>query len=334
MKIFITGGSGYIGRNIIRALIKREDTVYALARSLKAGEVVERLGAQVVAGDITDTDTLKHGMRGCDAVIHCAGTAALWGDPLEFHRVNVDGTRQVILACQEMRVPRLLFISSGAVIADGKPKIHIDENEPYPSKPNGLYPLTKIMAERLIQAANSDSLQTMILRARLVWGRDDTVWLPGIADLVESGLWVWINHGHHLISTCHVDNMVEGVLLALEKGRAGAVYYLTDGSPVELRNFIENLLKTQNLTAPERSIPGWLAMLLARLSEFIVRRFNLTREPPLTRTGVSLLRHEFTLNDEKARAQLGYEGKMTREEGMIDLARRKRKRVSTQTKKE
>jgi len=325
MKIFITGGSGYVGRNIIRALKKRDDTVYALARSLKAGEVVEKLGAQVVAGDITDGDALRNGMRGCDVVIHCAGKVATWGDPLDFHRVNVDGTRQVIQACQTMGISRLIFLSSGSVIADGKPKIHIDESAPYPRKPMGLYPLTKGLAERLVISANSDSLQTIVLRARLIWGRDDTVWLPGIIEVVQSGRWVWVNRGHHLISTCHVANMVEAVTLALEKGQGGHVYFVTDGSPVEFRNFVENLLMTQDTSAPDRNIPAWLAMWGARLSEFVVRRFSLDRDPPLTRTAVGLISHELTINDQKVRDELGYQGTMTREDGMIDLARRKRK---------
>lgn len=324
MRIFVTGGSGYIGRNVIRALVKRGDTVIALARSIESGDMLEKLGAEVVAGDITDSEALRKGMRDCRAVIHCAGVVALWGDPLDFHRVNVDGTRQVILACRAMKIPRLIFISTTSVIADGKPKIHIDESLAYPRKPIGLYPLTKGIAERLIQSANRESLQTVILRASVVWGRDDTVWLAGIVDAVESGQWIWVNQGHHLVSTCHVDNMVEGILLALENGQGGHIYYLTDGSPVEFRNFVYNTLKTQNLSAPERNIPGWLAMLVARIGEFIVRRFNLEFDPPLTRTGVVSTRHEFTLNDQKARDELGYQGNMTLEDGMADLARRKR----------
>ncbi len=325
MRIFVTGGSGYIGRNVIRALVKRGDTVRALARSLQSGEIIEKLGAEVIAGDITNAVALRKGMRDCDAVIHCAGVMATWGNPLDFHRVNVDGTRQVILACQATGISRLIFISSSAVIADGKPKIHIDESIPYPNKPIGLYPLTKGLAERQVQAANRDSLQTIILRARLVWGRDDTAWLPQLVQQVQAGRWVWVNKGHHLISTCHIDNMVEAILLSLDKGQGGQLYYVTDGAPVEFRNFIVNLLKTQNVTMPERNLPGWLAMWVARLSEFVVRRFNLDIEPPLTRTAVALARHEWTINDQKARDTLMYHGKMTREDGMADLARRKRR---------
>jgi len=325
MKIFITGGSGYLGRNLIRGLIKRGDTVRALARSVSSGEVVEALGADVVAGDLNQKDALRRGMEGCDAVIHSAALVAQWGNPLDFHRVNVAGTQQVIEACQMMAIPRLLHISTEAVLADGKPMIHVDETAPYPRKPIGLYPLTKMLAEKKVIAANSDTLKTIAVRPRLIWGNDDTVFLPALMDIAESGGWVWFNHGHYLTATCHVDNVVEGALLALDKGTGGNAYFLTDGAPVEFRNFITEMFKTQGKTLPDRSIPRRLSGWVANSSEFIVRRFNLDRDPPLTRVTVAVLSQEITLNDQKARDELGYQSKVSREQGMADLARRARR---------
>lgn len=324
MKIFITGGSGYVGRNLIPALIKRGDTVRALARSVVAGEVVEALGAEVIAGDLTNGDALRYGMEGCDAVVHLAAFVAQWGDPLEFHRVNVTGTQRVIEACQLTAVPRLIHISTEAVLAQGKPMIHVDETAPYPRKPMGLYPLTKGLAEKKVIAANSDSLTTVVLRPRFIWGKDDTVLLPNMIDIADRGGWMWFNHGYYLTSTCHVDNVVEGILLALEKGDGGNSYFLTDGTPVEFRNFITEMFKTQGKTLPDRSIPRWLSRWVAIIGEFTVRRFNLDREPPLTRTTVALMSQEITVNDQKARDELGYQGTVSREHGMADLAMRAR----------
>jgi nucleoside-diphosphate-sugar epimerase len=321
MKIFVTGGSGYLGRNLIRALVKRGDTVQALARSVPSGEVVEALGAEVIAGELNNDDALQRGMEDCDAVIHAAAIVAQWGDPLEFHRVNVTGTQQVLEACQTMNIPCLVHISTEAVLADGKPMIHVDETAPYPRKPMGLYPLTKMLAEKKVVTANCDTLKTVVVRPRLIWGNDDTVLLPAMIDIVQKGGWVWFNHGHYLTSTCHVDNAVEGVLLALEKGTGGNVYFLTDGAPVEFRNFITEMLKTQDMTLPDRSIPHWLALWIANIGEFIVRRFDLDKVPPLTRMAVAVLNQEITVNDQKARDELGYQGKMSREQGLADLAK-------------
>ena len=328
MKIFITGGSGYLGRNLIRTLIKRGDTVHALARSVASGEIVEALGAKVIAGDLNHKEALLKGMEGCDAVIHSAALVAQWGNPLDFHLVNVAGTQQVIEACQKMAIPRLIHISTEAVLADGKPMIHIDETLPYPLKPMGLYPLTKMLAEKKVLSANCDTFKTIALRPRLIWGKDDTVFLPALIDIVEGGGWLWFNQGHYLTATCHVDNVVEGTLLALDKGIGGNSYFLTDGAPVEFRNFITQMFKTQGKTLPDRTIPRRLSGWVANTSEFVVRRFNLDRDPPLTRMAVAVLSQEITLNDQKARTDLGYQGKVSREQGMADLAKRARSQKS------
>ena len=322
MKIFITGGSGYLGRNLIRALIKRGDTVRGLARSVPSGEIIESLGAEVIPGDLSDLSALKRGMEDCDTVIHSAAIVGQWGDPDEFHRVNVTGTQNVISACQAMTVPRLIHISTEGVLADGKPMIHVDESKPYPQNPVGLYPLTKGLAEKAVLSANSDSLTTIAIRPRFIWGNDDTVLLPTMIDIVQRGGWMWFNGGHYLTSTCHVDNVVEGVLLALEKGDGGNAYFLSDGNPVEFRSFITQLLKTQGVTLPNRSIPRQLGRWVANISEFVVRRFNLEKEPPITRTAMAMMSHEITVNDQKARDELGYQGTVSREQGLADLARR------------
>lgn len=322
MHVFVTGGSGYIGRNVIRSLIKRGDTVHALARSVQAGELIVSLGGTVFAGDVTDRNALTQGMADCDAVIHCAALVKTWGNPIDFHRVNVTGTQQVLAACHTAKIPRLIYLSTASVLADGKPKIHIDETTPYARKPIGLYPLTQSVAEKMVIGANCPTLQTVVIRLHRVWGKDDTVWLPRLIDRIERGVWFWVNRGHHLTSSCHIDNVVQGILLALEKGDGGEIYALTDGAPIELRNFITNILLTQNITPPDRSIPGWLGMNLARISEFVVRRFNLERNPPLIRMELATVSHEFTINDQKAREELGYRGTVSREQGLADLAQR------------
>ncbi len=325
MNVFVTGGDGYIGRNIIRALVQAGHHVKALSPTIQSGEVVEKLGANIIAGDFSDSKILRNGMRDCAVVIHCIGTETRWGNPLDFHRLNIASTQHLISACQATHRPRLIFISTNEVIADGKPKIYVDESVPRPRKPIGLYSLTKGLAERYVTSANSESLQTIIIRASLLWGRDDPIVLPELIKAVQKNRWLWVNQGHQLVSTSHIDNLVEGVLLSLEQGTGGNIYFLTDGAPVELRNFITNLLKTQKMTLPDRNIPRWVAIWIARLSEFVIRRFELDRDPVLTRGQVALLGHEMTFNDQKARDELGYQGKMTLEEGMADLARRSRK---------
>jgi nucleoside-diphosphate-sugar epimerase len=217
----VTGGSGFVGRALIQALVARGDTVRALARSDAAAENVRALGASVVRGDLDSASALADGARGADVVFHSAAVVTDWGDPAEFHRVNVDGTRRVIEAARAAGVRRLVHVSTEAVLADGKPIIRADETRPRTTNPVGLYPLTKGLAEEVVQAANGPALATVIIRPRLIWGRGDTSLLPRIAQAVRDGKFAWMGGGRFLTSTCHVDNVVEGALLAAEKGTPG-----------------------------------------------------------------------------------------------------------------
>ena len=118
--------------------------------------------------------------------------------------------------------------------------------------------------------------------------------------------------GRYLTSTCHVDNVVEGVLLAAERGTPGAVYFLTDGEPVELRAFLTDMLATQGVDAGNRNVPRWLARTVAAATSWM-------SNPPLTRTAIALLAHEVTVDDRRARTELGYVGTVTREAGLAAM---------------
>src|ERR1700757_4320079 len=132
MKVFVTGGSGFVGRNLIQALKARGDTVVALARSLGAMQTVRELGGEPQAGDLVDLPALQAGMAGADVVFHCAAKVDDWGDPAEFHKVNVEGTAHVIEAARAAGVRRLVHVSTEAVLADGTPIRDADETRPRP----------------------------------------------------------------------------------------------------------------------------------------------------------------------------------------------------------
>ena len=126
------------------------------------------------------------------------------------------------------------------------------------SDPLPLYPASKAAAEQLVRAAAAD-LHTVIVRPRFIWGAGDTSLLPQLLSAVSQGKFRWISGGHYKTSTCHVRNCVEGMLRAAERGGRGETYFLTDGPPVELRQFLRELISTQGFDAGARSIParGW-----------------------------------------------------------------------------
>ena len=318
--IFLTGGSGFLGRHLIQDLINKGYRVRALARSSASATVVGAMGAEPVMGDLGDPQALQSGMNDCFAAIHCAAKVGQWGPWSEFLRDTVQGTQQVVAAARAAKVPRLVHVSTEAVLADGSAIVNADESRPLPANPNGFYPRSKGMAEQIVLAANGDGIETVVVRPRFIWGEGDTTLLPNLVEAAHKG-WVWFGGGRHRMSTCHVRNVCEGIRLALQRGGAGQVYFLTDGEPVLFRDFIGKLIRSQGVEPGERSAPMWVADMLAASGEAAWRMLKLHGEPPLTRTAVNLFFREVTVNDTKARRELGYQPVISVAEGLAELQR-------------
>ncbi|MEW5848129.1 MAG: NAD-dependent epimerase/dehydratase family protein [Myxococcota bacterium] len=319
MRAFVTGGSGFVGRNLIRQLKDQGHDVAALTRSPKSAEAVRVLGAVPVEGDLDQQDAMARGMAGCDVVFHAAAHVEDWGRLEDFMRVNVGGTERVLAAARAAGVKRVVHVGTEAVLVDGTPLVRVDETRPRPRHPLGLYPLTKGLAEERVLAANGNGLETVVCRPRFIWGKGDTSLLPKFVEAVKRGQFRWFDGGHYLTSTCHVANVCEGLMAAAERGRPGEIYFLTDGEPVEFRGFMTAMLKTQGVDPGNGSIPRWLAYAAASTAEAVWRTFHLAGAPPVTRTAVLLVGEEVTVSDAKARREIGYVGRMTREEGLRQM---------------
>jgi nucleoside-diphosphate-sugar epimerase len=319
MKAFVTGGSGFVGRNLIRTLRARGDEVRALARSAAAVEAVTALGASAVPGDLDAVEAMRAGMTGCDVVFHSAALAAEWGPRAEFERFNVDGTRNALEAARGAGVPCFVHVGTEAALCDGTPLVNVDESRPLPEHPLPRYPATKNAAERLVRAANAPGLRTVVVRPRLIWGNDDTSVLAALVAAVKAGRFMWMDGGRYPTSTTHVDNVCEGLLLAAARGRGGEAYFVTDGAPVELRGFVTQMLATRGVDPGGKSLPKAVVLLIARISEWVWETFGLKGEPPATRMAVHLFGEPVTVNDAKARRELGYVGNVTREQGFASL---------------
>jgi nucleoside-diphosphate-sugar epimerase len=265
-----------------------------------------------VRGDLDDRAAMQAGMAGTDVVIHAAAYVEEHGPLAEFLRVTVTGTENALAAARAAGVPRFVHVSTEAVLVDGKPIVRADETRPRPTRPIGPYPLSKGLAEERVLAASRDGLATVIVRPRFIWGAGDTNLLPKIAELVKRGRFAWIGGGRHLSSTCHVDNAAEGILLAAERGGSGEIYFLTDGEPAEFRAFLTQVLATYGADPGDRSVPRWLARIVAALTGWM-------KHPPVTRTAIALVGQEVTVVDAKARRELGYTGHVSRERGLAEL---------------
>lgn len=315
-RVFVTGGSGFVGRRLIATLADRGIPVRALARSEASAISVRTAGAEPVRGDLDDVAAMIEGMTGCDVAVHAAAHVKQHGKLDELLRVNVRGTENTLAAARAASVARLVHVSTEAVLADGKPIVKADETRPYPVDLAGPYPHTKALAEKAVIAADRglhpDGLETVVVRPRFIWGDGDTSVLPELVAAVKAKRFGWIGGGRYPTSTCHVDNVVEGVLLAAERGTPGEIYFLTDGEPVEFRAFVTAMLATQGVAAGDREVPVWIARATAALTGWMKR-------PPVTRTALALVGHEVTVDDRKARRDLGYAGKVTRDEGLARM---------------
>jgi nucleoside-diphosphate-sugar epimerase len=312
-RAFVTGGSGFVGRALIRELIRRGIAVRGLARSDAAASTVSGLGAEVVRGDLSDRDVLQAGMKGCDVVFHAAAYLDDPGVRTEAIAINVEGTRNVLAAARGAAARRFVHVGTEAVLADGEPIIRADETRPRTKRPAGLYPETKGLAEAAVLAANGAGLETVVIRPRFIWGRGDTSLMPKLLAAVAAGTFAWIGGGRYLTSTCHIDNVVEGALLAAERGKPGEIYFLTDGEPVEFRAFMTDMFRSQGVEPGTRSVPRWLIKLIVKATQWM-------RKPPVSATALALIGAEVTVSDAKARRELGYVGAKDRATGLAEMS--------------
>src|SRR5215217_1308905 len=316
---FVTGGSGFIGGALIERLRAEGWEVRALARSQAAEQKVRERGAVPVPGDLENEEMMREGATGADVAFHAAAKVEDWGDPDEFERLNLRGTGNVIAACREAGVRRLVHVGTEAALMAGQPLVGVDENAPLRPDSPALYPSSKAKAEQLVRDA--DGIETVVVRPRFVWGRGDTSLLPAIVEMVRSGRFRWIGGGGQLSATTHIDNTVEGLWLAGTKAPAGSVYFVTDGEPAVFREFLTELLATQGVTVPDKSVPAGVARVAAAASERIWRLLKRPGSPPLTRFAVWVSSQECTIDISRAERELGYRPVKSREDGLAQLSR-------------
>jgi nucleoside-diphosphate-sugar epimerase len=317
---FVTGGSGFVGGALIERLRREGWDVRALARSERAGERVRELGAEPVSGDLDDPGSLRAGAEGSEVAFHAAAKVADWGDPADFERLNVQGTRNMIEACREAGVRRLVHVGTEAALMAGQPLVNVDESAPLRPDSPALYPSSKAKAEQLVRAANGAGLETVVVRPRFVWGPGDRTLLPQVIDMVRSGRFRWVGGGRHLTATTHIDNTVEGLWLASARGPAGGVWFVTDGEPVVFRDFMTEWVGTQGVEIPDKSVPAGVANTAARALEWLWRRLGRPGSPPLTRFSVWVSSQECTIDISRAERELGYRPVKTREEGLREMS--------------
>ncbi len=323
MKVLVTGGGGFLGSAICRQLLARGDEVIAYQRS--ASEELEKLGMQIVRGSITDIELLNAALKGVDAVIHTAAKAGIWGPYDDYFRPNVTGTENVLAACRNNGIHKLVFTSSPSVThADGDIEGG-DESLPYAEHYNSPYPATKALAEQMIMAANCPELHTVSLRPHLIWGPGDNHLLPKLLERAKSGK-LKLPGPDKLIDTIYIDNAAKVHLLALDRLQSdpeiigGKTYFVSNDEPLPQKQIIGGLLKTAGFEVDIQSISPRIAIAAGTLLETGWKLFGLKSEPPITRWSAEHLSTAHWYDISAAKRDLGYTVEISVAEGLEILA--------------
>lgn len=322
MRTLVTGGGGFLGRAIIEQLVARGDQVRSFARGSYPDLSVR--GVEVVQGDVANADAVLRAVRGIEVVFHVAAKAGLWGRAVDFFNANVLGTDNVIRACQQAGIARLVYTSSPSVVFDGRDMEGVDESVPYAPTYHAHYPRTKALAEQRLLAANSSALATIALRPHLLWGPHDTQLTKSILARGRSRTLVRIGSRDPLVDFTYVDNAALAHLLAADKLAPGAPvsgkpFFVSQGEPVPLWTFVDRLLAAGSLPPVQRTISPRVAYGAGALLELAYRVLPLKGEPRLTRFLVEELCTAHWFNIGAARRELGYAPIVSIEEGLRRL---------------
>jgi nucleoside-diphosphate-sugar epimerase len=257
-------------------------------------------------------------------VFHVAAKPGIWGEYDDYFRSNVVGTQNVIAACRAHGVRRLIYTSSPSVVFSGRDMEGVNETVPYPPRYEAHYPRTKAMAEQLVRAANDAQLATVSLRPHLIWGPGDNHLLPRLVARARAGQLARIGSRANLIDTVHVDNAADAHLLAADRlapgsAIAGKVYFISQGEPVPMWEMVNRLLQAAGAPTVTRTVPVWLALMLAWMFETGHRITGSAREPRLTRFVVHELSTAHWFDISAARRDLGYSPAISIAEGLERL---------------
>lgn len=320
MKTLVTGGGGFLGRYIVEQLLARGDEVTVLARGHYPE--LEASGAKLIRGDITNSAAVLHACTGMEVVFHVAAYPGVWGTWDDFYHPNVIGTQNVVAACQEQSVPKLVYTSSPSVIFDNQAHEGADESLPYPLFYENFYSCTKALAEQVVVKANGKKgLATVSLRPHLIWGPRDTQLLPRLLARAKAGRLMQVGNGTNKVDITYVEDAARAHLFAADALQAqsplaGSVYFISQDEPIVLWSWINNLLAQLGLPPVKRRVPLHLARAIGGVMEFVYYTLRLRGEPQMTRFLASVLAKSHYYDISRAKRDFGYRPQFTMAEAL------------------
>ena len=328
-RVLVTGGSGFVGANLVTELLDRGHDVRSVDRTPSALPAHPRL--QVLQGDICDPDAVTAAVEGIDTVFHTAAIIELMGGASvteEYRRrsfaVNVGGTENLVRAAQGAGVRRFVYTSSNSVVVGGKPIAGGDETLPYTTRFNDLYTETKVIAERFVLSQNGiDGLLTCAIRPSGIWGRGDQMMFRKLFEKIIAGeVKVLIGGKDARLDNSYVQNLIHGFILAGEHlvpgGTApGQAYFINDDDPVNMFEFARPVVEACGVRLPRIRVSGALVRAVMVAWQQLHFRFGLP-QPPLEPLAVERLYLDNYFSVAKAGRDLGYQPLFSTEQATRD----------------
>ena len=321
-KALITGGGGFVGQAIVRQLRARDIECLVIGRHLYPE--VEALGAVCRQGDICDRDFMRACCRDVDTVFHVAALAGIWGRWQDYYATNVLGTANVLAGCRAAGVRHLIYTSTPSVVFNQQSIENGDEQLPYADRFLCHYARSKVMAEQLILAASDHDLRTCAIRPHLVWGPGDPHLIPRLIERGRKGRLRQVGAGENLVDISYVDNVAHAHLLAADNlagagTAAGRAYFISQGEPVNLWQWIGELFSRLDIAPVRAKISYPAAYTIGALLEGIYRLAGRQQEPPMTRFLAQQLAKSHYFSIARSSHDLGYQPPVSTKEGMERL---------------
>lgn len=329
-KLLITGGSGFLGKALLRELfqpgaILKPARVVVLDLEPVPGEFTGNV--EFIQGDLRDYETLNRACADVDAVIHAAAIVD-WGvrSEEEVLGVNVTGTENVVRVCRENKIRYLVHTSSLDAVYSGKPLLDIDESQPYPDKHATAYCRSKFLSEKIVLEANDSDLHTCVLRPSDIYGESDPYHIGSLIDMAKGGFYIRLGNGSSRCQHVYVGNMASALLqavIALTQNNnkvTGQVYFITDGPGSNFFLFFDQIVRGAGyrIWPANLWLPQGLAYFMGSLSELMALLMRPVRRyaPKLSRFAVTYTCTDFTFTSDKAKHDFGYTIRYTKEEAL------------------
>lgn len=319
MKVIVTGATGFLGRKVMEGLQRQNYQPIGLGRNVTIGQQLIKEGLPFIEADLRDLHQILRifsNTKDIKYVVHCAALSSPWGKYADFFDSNVKATQNILTACSEFGIQRMVHISTPSIYFNYESRILVKENDVLPEKMVNHYATTKKMAEDLV---SKSKVNFVILRPRGIFGPGDTTLFPRVLRSLKP--LPLIDGGNALIDITYVDNVVDAILLSLQNPSVcGNCYNITNGTPTRFIDLVSLLCKKLNLNYTAINVSFQTVYTAAKLLEYLYY-FIPNREPPLTTYSVGLLAKSMSLDITKARSDLGYEPKVSIEEGLDLFAR-------------